>query len=432
MINSTGNPINRRCFIKNSALIVSAVATSLPSCNVSRRSFTFLVVSGWQTANIGDITHTPGILSLLYGYFPGSKCILWPKNINQAVERMLLNNFPELEIIYYDPADEDSGDPEKLNYILESSDMLIHSSGPGVIGIDQVIYWKEKTSKPFGMIGVTLSGIGDKLKEVLQEAAFIYTRETASLTRLRTENILRPVTGFAPDSTFAIQLDDEKGAGYFLANHRLKEKEFICIIPRLRYTPYHEIYPGIGWSDEKIREVTETNDRHKEEDHAKVRELIVWWVSETGNKVLLCPEMTYQVNIMDPLILDLLTPEIRKNVVKHDYWLPDEAASVYKKAHSVISMECHSPIIAAANGTPCFYLRQPQDTVKGQMWYDIGLDDWVFEIEDTTGKDIIRQLNQVYTNYSDALNYLKNAMNKVSELYDGAFEKVQQIVYLVK
>jgi polysaccharide pyruvyl transferase WcaK-like protein len=300
-----------------------------------------------------------------------------------------------------------------------------------VIGIDQVIYWKQKTSKPFGILGVTLSGIGDKLKEVLKEAAFIFTRETTSLTRLRTENIVGPVTGFAPDSTFAIQLADEKKAKDFLSNFQLEEKEFICIVPRLRYTPYHEIYPDIGWSDEKIKAVTETNDRHKEEDHAKIRELIIWWVSETGNQVLLCPEMTYQVNIMDSLILNPLPAEIRKNVIKHDYWLPDEAASVYKKAHSVISMECHSPIIAAANGTPCFYLRQPQDTIKGQMWYDLGLYDWVFEIEDTAGQDIIRQLNQVFKNYSDALNYLKNAMNKVSELYDGAFEKVQQIVYPV-
>ena len=52
------------------------------------------------------------------------------------------------------------------------------------------------------------------------------------------------------------------------------------------------------------------------------------------------------------------------------------------RAHAVISMECHSPIIAAAQRTPFFYLRQPEDTIKGQMYYDIGLSDWVFEIDD--------------------------------------------------
>jgi len=97
---------------------------------------------------------------------------------------------------------------------------------------------------------------------------------------------------------------------------------------------------------------------------------------------------------------------------KNDCWLPDEAASIYKKAHSVICMECHSPIIAEANGTPCFYLRQPQDTVKGQMWYVIGLDDWLFEIEETSGQDIIDQLNQVFNHYQQAEQYLKAAKKR--------------------
>ncbi|MFW6104173.1 MAG: hypothetical protein ACOC59_03795 [Bacteroidota bacterium] len=50
-------------------------------------------------------------------------------------------------------------------------------------------------------------------------------------------------------------------------------------------------------------------------------------------------------------------------------------------AFAVLSFECHSPIMSCFNGTPAFYLRQPEDTIKGQMRYDIGLEDWVFEIE---------------------------------------------------
>ena len=33
-------------------------------------------------------------------------------------------------------------------------------------------------------------------------------------------------------------------------------------------------------------------------------------------------------------------------------------------------------------------LRQPTDTRKGQMWRDVGLDRWTFEIDDSTGKEI--------------------------------------------
>jgi hypothetical protein len=38
--------------------------------------------------------------------------------------------------------------------------------------------------------------------------------------------------------------------------------------------------------------------------------------------------------------------------------------------------------------TPTIYLRQPTDTCKGQMWRDIGLSDWMFEIEATNGNEI--------------------------------------------
>jgi hypothetical protein len=53
----------------------------------------------------------------------------------------------------------------------------------------------------------------------------------------------------------------------------------------------------------------------------------------------------------------------------------------YARAYTVLSFECHSPIIAAANGNPMFYLRQPEDSIKGQMYYDLGFDDWIFEID---------------------------------------------------
>ena len=55
----------------------------------------------------------------------------------------------------------------------------------------------------------------------------------------------------------------------------------------------------------------------------------------------------------------------------------------------------HSPIIAVAAGTPAVLLRQPTDTRKGQMWRDVGLDQWIFEIDDTTGKQVAQRLVEI-------------------------------------
>jgi hypothetical protein len=197
----------------------------------------------------------------------------------------------------------------------------------------------------------------------------------------------------------------------------------------LRYTPYHQFNLNKnGWSDEKIKQVEETNQKYKEIDHAKLREAMIAWVRETGNKVLVCPEMTYQVDIMDELLINPLPEDVKPFVIKRGYWLPDEAASVYSKAHSVLSFECHSPIIAAANGTPMFYLRQPEDTIKGQMYYDLGFDDWTFEIEQTEGKQIADRLREVWKDYPAALAKLKIGMDKVSEIYAERVSMVKEII----
>jgi hypothetical protein len=420
--------MKRRQFIRKSSLFAGTLAAfSFSSANHSSHP-TFLIVSGWQPVNIGDIAHTPGIISLIYRFFPKAKCILWPKFIDHKIEKMLLQNFPDLEVFYFNTKSNDPGENDHFNRVVEESDMLIHSSGPGLIGINQLILWKNRTRKPYGIVGITLERIVEDQREVLRDAAFVFTRETISLKLLENENFKNVITGFVPDSTFAISLSDDKKANKFMHRHQLQEKNFICVISRLRYTPYHLFYLDIGWSDEKIREVTEINDRHKEEDHAKLRDLISWWIRESGNKVVACPEMTYQVNIMDPLIIDPLPDEYKDKMVKHDYWLPDEAASLYKKAFAVISMECHSPIIAAANETPCFYLRQPQDTIKGQMWYDLGLENWVFEIEETTSETLIRRFEDVYNHYRDATEYLRQSMIKTDRLYLDTFRQIQEFL----
>lgn len=88
----------------------------------------------------------------------------------------------------------------------------------------------------------------------------------------------------------------------------------------------------------------------------------------------------------------------------------------------------YSPIIALTNGTPAFYLRQPQDTIKGQMYYDLGLKDWTFEIEETTGQQITDRLLQTVADYGAAKKSVKQSMAKVQSQYNAAFEVIKKKV----
>jgi hypothetical protein len=78
-------------------------------------------------------------------------------------------------------------------------------------------------------------------------------------------------------------------------------------------------------------------------------------------------------------------------------------------------MECHSPIIANASGRPGFYLRQPTDTWKGQMYPDLGLGDWKFELEAAAGREIAERLLCVHADYDAALGQVQRAAALAAE-----------------
>ncbi|WP_188504131.1 polysaccharide pyruvyl transferase family protein [Parapedobacter pyrenivorans] len=408
--------MNRRTHLKKLMLLAGASCLPLPRLLAqSAKPKTILLVSGWQYYNIGDIAHTPGLLALLNIYLPDTNVILWPGHEVRAIDQMLLQKYPDLQIVTGSLRD-GNVESEAVIRAAETADFMLHGSGPSVVAQPKLQWWKSHIKKPYGIYGITVEDIGAERRDVLDNAAFVYLRDSLSEKNLRDNNIKAGAIGFAPDATFAMDLRNDHDTVNFMNTHQLQRKQFLCVVTRLRRTPYYQL--GRDWSAEQIKEVDTLNDQHKEEDNKKLREAIITWVRQTGLPVVVCPEMSYQLSIMDELVIDPLPPDVRSHVIKMDrYWFCDEAASLYASATAVISMECHSPIIACFNNTPAFYLRQPQDTIKGQMWYDIGLEDWVFEIEETTGQEIASRLMEVYDDYGAAQRKLETAMDSVRNSY---------------
>jgi polysaccharide pyruvyl transferase WcaK-like protein len=421
--------LNRREWLKQTGMLAAGLALSdLLSASTFKKNPTILLVSGWQDVNIGDIAHTPGLLHVLETFLPDAKIILWKKSgYNKNVSEIYSRNFPKVRVLYGNVNDQKEVDNPELLKVFNESDILLHGSGPLLVAADHLAAWVKITGKPFGVFGVTLQNPNEYHQELLKKAAFIYTRETHSIVHLKKAGIEGEHIAFAPDATFFLNIRDDKKAEHFLASNHLEAKKFICVIPRLRVTPYYKFNPNnAGWSDERIKEVEALNEKCKEWDHAKMREAMIAWVRETGNKVLVCPEMTYQVDIMDELLINPLPEDVKPFVIKRGYWLPDEAASLYSLTYAVLSFECHSPIIAAANGTPFFYLRQPEDTIKGQMYYDLGFEDWVFEIEETEGAQIVGQLHKIMNNYPAAKAKLEAARLNIHQIYSERVENIKK------
>ena len=400
-----------------------------------------LLRSSWQSVNIGDIGHTPGALSLLEKHFPEAEITLWPGELGHGSRDLLTRGYPRLKIVEGNLGKDGKPNNAELAKAWQDADLYLSGSGSNFPASNHALAFQEATGKPLGVFGVTsdpISGIGDQrhpeggtlvslreramklpkdqlpadLRKVIDRSAFFFCRDTITRDYLKAQQVRTPVLEFGPDAQLGMHLrDDAKGLAW-LAAHGLTAQKFICVIPRLRYTPYYKIKKLARVPADDVKDAI--NNRTVEQDHAKLREMMIAYIKATGNKVMVCAEMTYQVELGKEILVDPLPAEIRKNVVWRDtYWLPDEAASIYSQAQAVISMECHSPLISLHVGTPAFYVRQPTDTIKGQMYRDFGAGDWFFEVDETSGRELWSRLERIVKDPRSAKAKVKSIMSTV-------------------
>jgi len=350
------------------AALAASVRAAAPG-----RAPRLLLRSSWQTVNIGDIAHTPGMLALLEKHLPEADVTLWPSSVDNGVAAILHRRFPKLRILAPGQVD--------VAQAYADHDFLLHGSGPSLVAEKDVVRWRQAGPKPYGVLGITLTKPAPATVEVLAGARFVFFRDGVSHAVAVSAGVRCPVMGFAPDGAFATDLRDDAKAEAFLQANGLTAGGFLCCIPRYRQTPYWLVKPNVAFDEAKQRR----NDALKEHDHAQLREAIVQVVRQTKLKVLVCPEDRTQMALGKEMLFDPLPTDVKARVVwRPDYWLTDEALSVYVRSAGLFGNEMHSPIMAVGNGVPAIVCRWAEQTSKGTMWKDIGLGEWLFDLDDET------------------------------------------------
>jgi len=363
--------------------IGAVAAARLVRAATPARPRRILLRSSWQTVNIGDIAHTPGLLATLERHLPDVEVTLWPSSVADGVDEMLRRRFPRLTI---------ATGPAAVEAAFAECDMLLHGSGSSLVAEKDVARWHNATGKPFGVYGITLPRTPSSATvatspvalsrtiDLLGAARFVFFRDSASLALARQLGCRCPVMAFGPDGAFGTDLRDDDRATAFLAAHGLEEGRFLCCIPRLRYTPDWSM-PEKKKRFDPIKHAR--NEALREHDHAPLREAVVAVVRETRLQVLVCPEDRTQMAVGRERIVERLPDDVRPRVVwRQDYWLPDEALSTYVRSAGLFGNEMHSPIMCVGNGVPAIVCRFAEQTSKGFMWRDIGLGDWLFDLDD--------------------------------------------------
>lgn len=238
---------------------------------------------------------------------------------------------------------------------------------------------QKTTGKPFGVYGVTYGLYGTSETNTLNEAAFVYFRDSVSLQKAKEAGVHNTVTGFSPDVTFAFDTTDDEKAVAFLKENGLGNKKFLCCIPKHRSTPVW-LHPHKNRPFDEAKNAR--NEAVKEHDHIPMRKAITQIVRTTGLKILICHEDETQIAIGKEWILDKLPDDVKPNVVWHNRpWLPDEAMSIYRRSAGLFSNEMHSPIMCVGQGIPAIVCRWEEQSSKGIMWKDIGLGEWLFDFD---------------------------------------------------
>jgi polysaccharide pyruvyl transferase WcaK-like protein len=345
-----------------------------------------LLRSSWQTVNIGDIAHTPGVLALIEKHIPDAQVILWASHdLSEPVMAMERRRFPNLKIVKGSIKADGKASNAELQDAVAWCDFLLHGSGPSLVAEKDVAAFVSSTGKPYGVYCITQSSpVSSTTKNLLSNAKFCFFRDSISLQVARDAGVSSPVMEFAPDGAFACDLRDDDAAEAFLKANDLEPNRFVCCLSRLRYTPYWKIRNRPF--DDEAKAKHETNMRMADSDHAPLRHAIETVVKNTEMKVLVCPEDMSQMEVTKQWLVDKLDRSTLSRVVwRPTFWLPDEAISTYVRSAGIFGLEMHSPIMCIGNGVPAIVCRFEQQTSKGFMWRDIGLDDWLFDFEQPDG-----------------------------------------------
>ncbi|HEY6167425.1 MAG TPA: polysaccharide pyruvyl transferase family protein [Verrucomicrobiae bacterium] len=418
--------ITRRRFF---GTVFTALGASAFAASAKPR--TILLQSAWDTVNIGDIGHTPGTLRVIEQHLPDVRVVVWAMKLDERVTAMLRARFPKVEFLQGSLTGKTARDV-RLQEAIRGADLFIRNSGMGQD--TSFMEFCRKAGKPYGLFGQSYfpSMVGGKGAEeriaMLNGASFIYTRETKTLDILRKAVVKTPVLEFGPDGCLGIDVRDDARGLATMKKLGLEERKFITIQLRTNTAKL----PGVDDTrTPKLNPLHPTPQQIADDERraAKYRDLVTRWVKKTGHKVLIAPEVKKEMEHNKRLIHDPLPPDIRKHVVNLEYfWNADESASVFARAHTIVCHEPHSPIIALANGTPIIHTYSEFHSPKCWMFKDIGLPEWLLEMDETPAEKMAETLFAIDADYPAAHAKVKKAMAYVHERFADSMKVVKKIL----
>jgi len=384
----------------------------------------------WGFGNIGDAAITPGLLGLLHERFPEHAAAVLVEAGHDRVRDYLHRVTPGALVLEnalahpfeaalaearrhcdgeLPPTDETSADflfdtftPRVVDTIMQENTeftealrrtkLVIYNSGMVLVFGDGTLagrnFWgytvrrslpllvANRLGIPYGVYAHSFDSFGGVpgqalFRRLLDEAAFVFCRERDSLRYLEGTGIAEHTRMFVPDSTLSFVERDDAWAAAFMAGHGLQPGRFLVVVPRT-------------WLGDTI--VRDAIGEARSNTHmATLRASIEAWVRSTGMQAVIAVEVADELPHARRLVHEPLPDDVRRHcVVMDDFWLPDQAAGLYRQARGLLTMELHSYLLAFGQETPAVVVTFAESGRKVEMVRDFGQPERLLDIDQAT------------------------------------------------
>ena len=153
-------------------------------------------------------------------------------------------------------------------------------------------------------------------------------------------------------------------------------------------------------------------------------------VRKTGKKILIGHEDETEMPIGKTWLYDRLPADVKPSAVWRDtLWTVDEALGIYVRSAGLFGHEMHSPILCVGSGVPAIVGRWAEQSTKGLMWRDIGLGDWLFDMDDEADvKKLPGAVLEMASDPRSARQKIRKAREFVKKEQKKSMETVRKVI----
>jgi len=408
---------------------------------------TILLRSGWNRYNFGDVAHTPGFLRLAEQHIPEAHVIVWAASYPEWLSGYLKARFPQYDVVQGWIGRDGQGADEAISRAFDQAELFVWNSGP-IVGYGHEIldgpilregwrsfnwnptmqalipyYYSLSKGVPFGAFAqgfIHVAPPADALvQNILSQAEFVSCRESDSLRYLKSLGVHAPDMGLTPDAAWACDLTQDETTLPWMEAMGLEEGRFLAVTTRP---------PPAGVAEETDLKC----------QHALWTAVMETWLSKTDMPVVLIPETRNSIEHNKSAIAAVVRSAHQDRIIIDDtlwgdekeFWLPDQANSILKRAFAYINVDHHGTLFSLAAGVPTIHPCQRLAGRKQYIYHDLDLSDWMYDIYTDRPVDVCKALTGIIEDHAGASVRARTAATKVRDMQRERMMAIRKLIGL--